>query len=99
MLADKVSRVPEAVTEAILSGAAIPEPKLAALSAFTSRMLSSRGLSTAADVRTFLGAGYSERQVLEVILAIAVKTLSNFANHLFHTPIDDMFVGSRTKAA
>jgi uncharacterized peroxidase-related enzyme len=100
MLADKVSKVPPAVTDAILSGAAIPDPKLAALSAFTSRLLESRGLPTRAEVQAFLGTGYSERQLLEVILALAVKTLSNFANHLFHTPIDDMFADDRgTKAA
>jgi hypothetical protein len=26
-----------------------------------------------------------------VILAIAVKTLSNYANHVFHTPVDVAF--------
>lgn len=38
-----------------------------------------------------LAAGYGERQILEIVLAIAVKTLSNYANHLFHTPVDEMF--------
>jgi alkylhydroperoxidase family enzyme len=42
-------------------------------------------------VGAFLAAGYSERQILEIVLAIAVKTLSNYANHLFHTPVDAMF--------
>ncbi|MOA07427.1 hypothetical protein D3C78_1271200 [compost metagenome] len=46
-------------------------------------------------VEAFLAAGYSERQVLEIVLALAVKTLSNYANHLFHTPLDDMFTGRR----
>lgn len=50
-----------------------------------------RGLSTHRDVDGFLSAGYSERQVLEIILAIAVKTLSNYSNPLFHTPVDAMF--------
>jgi len=27
------------------------------------------------------------------VLAIAVKTLSNYANHLFHTPVDAIFAG------
>jgi hypothetical protein len=31
--------------------------------------------------------------VLEILLAIAVKTLSNYSNHLFHTPLDGMFAG------
>lgn len=46
-----------------------------------------------ADVQHFLDAGYSERHILEIILAISVKTLSNYANHLFHTPIDGVFAG------
>ena len=29
--------------------------------------------------------------MLEIILAIAVKTLSNYSNHLFNTPLDEMF--------
>lgn len=52
-----------------------------------------RGLPDKAEVEAFLGAGYSERQILEIVLAIAVKTLSNYANHLFHTPVDAMFAG------
>jgi hypothetical protein len=26
-----------------------------------------------------------------VLLAVAVKTISNYTNHLFHTPVDDLF--------
>jgi hypothetical protein len=29
----------------------------------------------------------------EIILAISVKTLSNFSNHIFHTDLDATFVG------
>lgn len=39
----------------------------------------------------FLAAGYGERQILEIVLRLAVKTFSNYSNHLFHTPVDDMF--------
>jgi alkylhydroperoxidase family enzyme len=56
-------------------------------------MVRTRGLPTRSDVATFHAAGYSDKQILEVVLAIAVKTLSNFANHLFHTPVDPMFAG------
>lgn len=33
------------------------------------------------------------RPTLEVVLAIAVRIPSNYANHLFHTPVDGMFAG------
>lgn len=97
-IADKMSGVPEAVTDAIRDGQPVPDARLAALHDFTRTMVIKRGLPGKADVDTFLGAGYSERQILEVVLAIAVKTLSNYANHLFHTPVDSVFAG-RTWAA
>jgi uncharacterized peroxidase-related enzyme len=94
-LADQVSGVPTAVTEAIRDGGAIPDLKLAALHEFTRLMVEKSGLPSRSDVETFLAAGYSERQLLEIVLAIAVKTLSNYANHLFHTPVDEVFAARR----
>lgn len=90
-LADKMSGVPVEVTDAIRDGSPIPDARLAALHAFTRTMVAKRGLPDRGDVTAFLAAGYSERQVLEIVLAIAVKTLSNYANHLFHTPVDAQF--------
>lgn len=90
-LADKMSGVPVAVTDAIRDGAPIPDRRLAALHDFTRTMVTKRGLPSQVDVQAFLAAGYSERQILEIVLAIAVKTLSNYANHLFHTPLDGVF--------
>lgn len=91
MIAEKKSEVPAEVTEAIRNREAIPDPKLAALSAFTETMRETRGLPSKAEIQAFLDAGYEEPQVLEIILAIAVKTLSNYANHLMHTPLDEVF--------
>jgi hypothetical protein len=38
-----------------------------------------------------------ERHVLEIVLALAVKTLSNYSNHLFHTPLDHAFASRAWK--
>ncbi len=91
MVAEVMSKVPEAVIEALRNDQQILDAKLAELSRFTRVLVSSRGLPGNRDVQLFLDAGYSERQVLEIILAIAVKTLSNYTNHLFHTPLDQAF--------
>lgn len=96
-LADAMSKVPVAVTEAIREGAPIPDTKLAALSRFTQEMVVNRGLPRCTEVNAFLSAGYSERQILEIVLAIAVKTLSNYSNHLFHTPLDEVFAARAWK--
>jgi uncharacterized peroxidase-related enzyme len=94
-LADMMSKVPPEVTEAIRDGTPVPDPKLRALSEFTRLMVATRGWPGAAAVDAFLSAGYTERHILEIILAIAVKTLSNYSNHIFQTPVDDMFAGRR----
>lgn len=96
-IADAMSKVPAAVTEAIREGGEIPDAKLAALSRFTRTMVASRGLPRRKDVETFLAAGYTERHILDIILAIAVKTLSNYSNHLFHTPVDTPFASHAWK--
>jgi alkylhydroperoxidase family enzyme len=39
----------------------------------------------------FTRAGYKEKQILEILLAMSVKLLSNYSNHLFETQLDDAF--------
>lgn len=90
-LADMKSGLAPAVTDAIRDGGRIEDSKLASLAKFTATMFDTRGLPSRAAVEEFLAAGYSERHVLEIVLALSIKTLSNYANHLFHTPLDDMF--------
>lgn len=90
MLAAKAG-VPGEVVKACRSGAAIPDARLESLAKFTRVMLQTRGLPTRADAERFLAAGFEERHVLDIVLAIAVKTLSNYSNHLFHTPLDPAF--------
>jgi len=91
MLAEKVSQVPQQVLEAIRAGKPLPDARLDGLARFTRRMVQSAGKPSKAEVQAFLEAGYSERHILEIILALAVKTLSNYSNHLFHTPVDEVF--------
>lgn len=91
MIADKKSGVPADVLDAIRAGRSIPDPRLAALYAFTQEMVRTQGRPDDAAVKAFLAAGFDEVKVLYVILAIAVKTLSNFSNHVFATPVDEVF--------
>jgi AhpD family alkylhydroperoxidase len=92
-IADKMSKVPEEVTNAIREGRKIEDEKLQALSAFTKEMFQTRGRPNADAVDNFFQAGYDERKMLEIVLALAVKTLSNYSNHLFDTEVDPMFQG------
>jgi uncharacterized peroxidase-related enzyme len=91
MIAEKFSKVPADVLGALRSGARIADPGLAALSTFTSHMFSTRGQPTSASLAAFLSAGYKAEQALEIVLALAVKTLSNYANHVNNPKVDDAF--------
>lgn len=98
-LADVMAKAPTETTDAIRDGRPIKDSKIAALAAFASVMVDSRGRPTEADVAAFKAAGFSERNILGVILAISVKTLSNYTNHIFDTPVDAAFAGRIWKAA
>lgn len=90
-LAENVSNTPKEVIEAIRQGKEIQDKKLAALHKFTKIMNESRGNPSPEEAQAFLDAGYSEKQILAIILAQATKTISNYSNHIFHTEIDAAF--------
>lgn len=97
-LADTMSGVPAEVTDAIRGDEEIPDPKLRALAEFTRVMSETRGNPSPAQAKAFLQAGYSETHILGIILAISVKVISNYSNHLFHTEVDPAFAAREWSA-
>jgi uncharacterized peroxidase-related enzyme len=90
-VADFTAKVDPAITDAIRNDLAIPDEKYRILADFTREMLWTRGRPSAEKVEEFLLAGYTEKQILDIVLAISAKTLSNYTNHLFNTPVDPVF--------
>jgi len=43
------------------------------------------------ELQQFLDAGYTQAQVLEALVGVSMKTLSNYANHIADTPLDVKF--------
>lgn len=91
MIADMKSKVPKDTLDAIRSGRPIPDARLAALYRLTTEMVRTHGRPAAKVVQDFLDAGFEEKKLLYVVLALAVKTLSNFSNHAFATEVDERF--------
>jgi AhpD family alkylhydroperoxidase len=79
------------VVAALRAGGAIADPKLEALRVFTARVLDSRGWPSEADLVAFTSAGYTRQTVLEVVLGLGMKLLSNYTNHITQTPLDAAF--------
>ena len=84
-------KVDEAITEALRNDTALPTAKLQALKDFTLSMVRDRGNVPAAEMEAFFAAGYGQQQVLEVILGLSQKVISNYVNHVAQTPVDPMF--------
>ncbi|MEL6587234.1 MAG: carboxymuconolactone decarboxylase family protein [Pseudomonadota bacterium] len=85
----KRMKVDDAIIDALRTETPLPSAKLEALRTFTLRMLRSRGMVTPAEMDAFFAAGFSHRAVLDVILILAQKVMSNYINHVAETPLDD----------
>ena len=88
----KMQQVPDDVVQSLRNGEPIGDPKLEALRTFTLAVVRERGHVDPAAVQDFLDAGYTNRAVLDVILGVGIKTLSNYTNHLAETELDANFV-------
>jgi AhpD family alkylhydroperoxidase len=77
--------------QALRDGTLLSDPKLQALRQFTQRMIQARGWLDDREIEAFLAAGYTQQQVLEVILGIAIKIMHNYTNHIAKTPLDKPF--------
>jgi AhpD family alkylhydroperoxidase len=79
------------VVAALRDDTPIADAKLEALRQFAILMVNSRGWPGANDVQSVVAAGYSQQTVLEVILGISLKVMSNYTNHVVETPVDGVF--------
>ena len=84
-------KVDPALTEALRNSEPMPTAKLQALHDTTLAMVRSRGNLTEEEVKAFYAAGYGERQLLEIILGLSQKVMSNYVNHIAVTPVDAVF--------
>lgn len=87
--------VPDEVLQAVREVRPIPDPRLEALRAFTQAVIDRRGHVGEEELVPFLEAGFERAHALEVIGLVALKTLSNYTNHMARTPLDKAFAGQR----
>ncbi|MEH6787337.1 MAG: carboxymuconolactone decarboxylase family protein [Paracoccus sp. (in: a-proteobacteria)] len=85
----KMMKVDDAITESLRNETPLPDARLEALRTFTLQVVRQRGDLGEEQVQAFLEAGYTKRQILEVVLGVAQKVMSNYTNHLAQTPVDE----------
>lgn len=83
--------VEPALDAALRAGAPLGDAKLEALRTFTLAVLRGRGNVSEAEIEAFFAAGYGPQAVMDVLLGLAQKVLSNYTNHIAETPVDPAF--------
>jgi alkylhydroperoxidase family enzyme len=78
------------IASAIRQGQRLADPRLQTLRRFTAAMTEQRGWVPEHDVESFLSAGSTRENLLEVITGIALVTLSSYADHVTATPVDHL---------
>lgn len=86
-----LNKVPAAVIDALRDDKPIEDDRLEALRQLTVAVVEKRGWLVPSDIEAFIAAGWERQQVLEVVLGVAMKTLSNYTNHIADTPLDEPF--------
>lgn len=84
-------KVDPALTEALRNRAPMPTEKLQVLQDTTLAMVRKRGELSDKEIEAFYAAGYGQRQLLEIVLGVSQKVMSNYTNHIAKTPVDEAF--------
>ncbi|WP_040278928.1 carboxymuconolactone decarboxylase family protein [Psychroserpens damuponensis] len=87
----KMMKVDDAITEALRNETPLDDSKLEALRTLTLSIVRNRGNVSQEALSAFYTAGYEEKHVLEIILGLSQKTISNYVNHIANTPVDSGF--------
>jgi AhpD family alkylhydroperoxidase len=83
----RAAGMPEDVIAALRDSRPIAsDARLQALRMFTEIVVRERSRAGDAAVDAFVTAGFTRANVLEVVTIVATKTISNYTNHLTHTP-------------
>lgn len=83
--------VDASIIDALNNNTTLPNEKLEALRITTRLLVVNRGNLTDDEIAAFKAAGYGNQQLLEILLGLAQKTISNYVNHLANTPVDEKF--------
>lgn len=83
--------IPIEITQAIRNDSPIPDSKLEALKTLVTELVDHRGAISELEIKKFLDAGYQLVHLMDVMVGVGQKTLSNYTNHLAETPLDTAF--------
>lgn len=87
----KMMKVDDAISDALRNGTKLPTERLQVLHEMTLSITRNRGVVNKDELKAFYDAGFTQRQLLEIILGLSQKVISNYTNHIAETPLDKGF--------
>ncbi len=87
----KMAGMSDITLASLREGDSLDEARLDALATFVAAVVTKRGRVSLDDQAAFFAAGFSQSQVLEALVGVTMKTLSNYTNHIAETPLDSHF--------
>lgn len=84
-------KVDASIVKAIRENGTLADAKLNALVQFTREAVLERGFVSERTKINFLETGFQAPAMMEVLVGVALKTISNYLDHLNPTTIDDAF--------
>lgn len=80
-----------AMVDAVKQGLNPDDPKLAALAHLTTEIVAKRGRPSQEAIDGFFAAGYRKDQLLELLIGVGLKTITNYMDHISPVDIDPAF--------
>ncbi len=77
--------------KAIAQGIGPVDERLAAIVRATNLLLEKKGWLSGEDLSTLEYEGMDRATLYEIVALIGLKTISNYVNHIAHTPVDEQF--------
>ncbi|MBR1175309.1 carboxymuconolactone decarboxylase family protein [Bradyrhizobium sp. KB893862 SZCCT0404] len=83
--------IPADDVQAIRERRAPRDPKFGALSTLARTLIEKRGRLDDQDVKTFIGAGFTQDNLLEVIAVVSASTITNYAGSVTNPALEAQF--------
>ena len=84
-------RTPAEIVFAIRHNIPVPDTEFNAAVTLVKELVRGRGYARQETIQNFIAAGYRKEQVMELLVGIALKTISNYLDHLSPVPVDRAF--------
>lgn len=87
----QMQKINQGILDALRTGTKIEDQRLEALRQYVKATTIKRGRVSKEDIDSFLSAGFTQENVLEVITIVSLKVMTNYINFVAQTKLDSAF--------